>query len=357
MELKRRNYAFDNLKGLLIFLVVFGHLIQFTRTKADPIVGYIYTGIYLFHMAVFIFISGYFSKKNNPKRLIELFVIYALWQVGITPLFLSVATGVSYFEVAESVFNPTNHHWYLFSLIAWRILTPYLVKIKNILPISFIVGCLIGLSPLLLELSPTTKDASVFSFGRTIGFFPFFLMGYFFKANQFETLRDKIKSWKGAVGFLFLVVFGVYFLNSQIELFTKPQMINKILFMRESYFVFLKTPWHGVGLRMVCYLLQIGMIFLMLSFISNKKTKLTVVGQNSFFIFISHGMFILTLQKLYFSQQSSFQAPTVLITSFIVTSLYCWLCCTKPIVRLGRFFIQIPLDKWTEKETESEMLN
>lgn len=350
MELNERNYAFDNLKGLLIFLVVFGHLIQFTRTKTDAIVGYTYTGIYLFHMPVFIFISGYFSKKNNPKRLIELFVVYALWQVGITPLFLALTTGVSYFEVAESVFNPTNHHWYLFSLITWRILTPYLTRVKYIVPITFVTGCLIGLSPLLAELSPATKDASIFSFGRTIGFFPFFLMGYFFSASQFEQLRNKVKLWRGVAGFLILICSGVYFLNSQIELFIKPSMINKILFMREAYTSFLETPWHGIGLRVICYLLQIGMTFLMLSFISDKKTRLTAVGQNSFFIFISHGMFILALQKLYFSQQSNFHAPTVLIVAFVVTSLYCWLCCTKPIVRLGRYLTQIPIDKWIERE-------
>lgn len=349
MELNERNYAFDNLKGLLIFLVVFGHLIQFTRTKTDAIVGYTYTGIYLFHMPVFIFISGYFSKKNNPKRLIELFVVYALWQVGITPLFLALTTGVSYFEVAESVFNPTNHHWYLFSLITWRILTPYLTRVKYIVPITFVTGCLIGLSPLLAELSPATKDASIFSFGRTIGFFPFFLMGYFFNAKQFERLRGKVKSWQGVAGFLILICSGVYFLNSQIELFIKPSMINKILFMREAYTSFLETPWHGIGLRVICYLLQMGATFLMLSFISDKKTRLTAVGQNSFFIFISHGMFILALQKLYFSQQSSFHAPTVLFVAFVVTSLYCWICCTRPIVRLGRYLTQIPLDEWIKK--------
>lgn len=351
MEIKDRNYAFDNLKGLLVFLVVFGHLIQFTRGKAEPIVGYTYTGIYLFHMPLFVFISGYFSKKNNPKRLIELFLIYALWQVGITPLFLSLTTDVSYFDVVESVFNPTNHHWYLFSLILWRILTPYLAKIKGIIPLSFIVGAFIGLSPLLAQLSPATKDASIFSFARTIGFFPFFLMGYFFKANQVEQVRKKIKPWVGAGCFLTLIIVGAYFLNSQIDLLIKPQMINKILFMREGFAAFLNDPVQGIGLRVVCYLLQIGFVFLALSFVSQRKTILSTIGQNSFFIFISHGMFILALQKLYFSQQKVFHAPNVLIGAFVVTTLYCLICCTRPTIRFGRYLTQIPfIDKLVKEE-------
>ena len=344
MSSNQRNYAFDNLKGLLVFLVVFGHLIQFTRGKAEPIVGYTYTGIYLFHMPLFVFISGYFSKKENPKRLIELFLVYALWQVGITPLFLSITTDVSYIETVESVLNPTNHHWYLFSLITWRILTPYLAKLKHMIPLSFILGTLIGLSPLLAQLSPATKDASLFSFGRTIGFFPFFLMGYFFQPKQFEQLRQKINPWVGVGCFLTLVVFGVYFLNSQTELFIKPQMINKILFMREAFINFLNHPLQGIGLRAVCYLLQLGFVFSALSFVNQRKTILSTIGQHSFFIYISHGMLILTLNKLYFSQQSSFDAISVLIGAFITTTLYCLLLCTRPFKTLGRLLTHFPLN-------------
>lgn len=60
---KERDYLFDNIKGLLIFLVVFGHLISYSSFKKIHSIDFIYLSIYIFHMPIFVFISGYFSKK------------------------------------------------------------------------------------------------------------------------------------------------------------------------------------------------------------------------------------------------------------------------------------------------------
>ena len=54
-----RNYKYDNLKALLIFLVVFGHVLESVPGEYRRI---IYLAIYTFHMPMFIYISGYFSK-------------------------------------------------------------------------------------------------------------------------------------------------------------------------------------------------------------------------------------------------------------------------------------------------------
>ena len=51
-----RNYRIDNIRFILIFLVVFGHLLGImTGSKADLL----YRFIYSFHMPVFIFITGH----------------------------------------------------------------------------------------------------------------------------------------------------------------------------------------------------------------------------------------------------------------------------------------------------------
>ena len=56
--MKTRDAKIDNLKGILIFLVVFGHLLELVITKGHA--KYIYELIYSFHMPFFIFLSGYF---------------------------------------------------------------------------------------------------------------------------------------------------------------------------------------------------------------------------------------------------------------------------------------------------------
>lgn len=53
---------------MLIFLVVFGHMIS---TFADtPEVDVIYKIIFSFHMPAFIFVSGYFAKVE-PKKILS----------------------------------------------------------------------------------------------------------------------------------------------------------------------------------------------------------------------------------------------------------------------------------------------
>jgi fucose 4-O-acetylase-like acetyltransferase len=52
-SLKIRNYLVDNLKVILIFLVVFGHTIEYYIGQSEILRG-IYMYIYMFHMMEFI---------------------------------------------------------------------------------------------------------------------------------------------------------------------------------------------------------------------------------------------------------------------------------------------------------------
>ena len=50
-----RNYRMDNIRCILIFLVVFGHMLTWIPKADTP-----YRIIYLFHMPAFLFLTGYF---------------------------------------------------------------------------------------------------------------------------------------------------------------------------------------------------------------------------------------------------------------------------------------------------------
>lgn len=70
-ENKRSRICYmDTCKGLLIFLMVAGHCLALYR--GDAVCNALYWFIYSFHMPVFIFISGYFSK-NTDKPVWKLF--------------------------------------------------------------------------------------------------------------------------------------------------------------------------------------------------------------------------------------------------------------------------------------------
>ena len=89
MQEKTREIYFDNLKTLLIFLVVLGHFTNLN--KSIPLMGAINNVIYSFHMPLFIFISGYFSKSIRSHRSVEIenilypyfvfqFINFIFWQ-------------------------------------------------------------------------------------------------------------------------------------------------------------------------------------------------------------------------------------------------------------------------------------
>ncbi len=62
----QRSAYWDNLKAILIFLVVLGHYILPVNRSGRSLTS-AYYWIYLFHMPAFVLTSGYFSKRYIRK--------------------------------------------------------------------------------------------------------------------------------------------------------------------------------------------------------------------------------------------------------------------------------------------------
>ena len=71
MKLKKERpavpytYLIDNFKVLLIFLVVFNHIIAFNLVKVDTVVRYVWYAITIFHMPAFIFVSVFVKETSE----------------------------------------------------------------------------------------------------------------------------------------------------------------------------------------------------------------------------------------------------------------------------------------------------
>lgn len=63
--MRQRDIRLDSIKGLLIILVVLGHLIG--HNHEDVINERISIFIYTFHMPLFVLLSGYFSRIKNDR--------------------------------------------------------------------------------------------------------------------------------------------------------------------------------------------------------------------------------------------------------------------------------------------------
>ena len=97
---KKRNGYFDFVKGVTIFLVVFGHALQY-RSGYDYLASELYwdnpimKAIYSMHMPLFAAISGYFYSygpiKSALKRIKQFLPVCIVW--GIMLWGLRIAWG------------------------------------------------------------------------------------------------------------------------------------------------------------------------------------------------------------------------------------------------------------------------
>ena len=182
-----RDNRIDTIKGLLIILVVLGHVI--TAFDNVNVINHGVMGlIYIFHMPLFILISGYLTKHPSQQRPAEMWK--GVWKIALTLLVFQVIAAFrvyfqgkewSYFFNSLLVF-PFGVLWYLFSLICWRIMLYYtpkkLLRQPTVyLVIAIVVSLLIGLTHL----------GTFLSIQRTLNFYLFFLMGFYYRQGSFNT--------------------------------------------------------------------------------------------------------------------------------------------------------------------------
>ncbi|MDK2561927.1 acyltransferase family protein [Romboutsia sedimentorum] len=275
MENAKHDYFIDNIKFILIFLVVFGHLIERYIDTNSTLMG-VYMFIYIFHMPLFIFVSGLLSKNIKKSKtvflktlLIPYIVLNIVWYT------------LAYFYTGETNFPllyPGWTLWFLLSLFFWRISLKYLVKIKYILPISFLLGLIVGL----------VSNGSILSFSRTIVFLPFFLLGYYTDIEKLKNISDKVNIWIAILGVTLFVALALFIADNK--------MIDyKFLYGSYSYSELSINIWQGILYRSLLYISSIALSIFVCSITPNSKTFYTDIGKSTMYIYAFHIYIVLII--------------------------------------------------------------
>ena len=266
--MKQRSTFWDNYKGILIFLVVFGHFIYTYAAKhPDSMAHDLYMFIYSFHMPAFIFCSGYFSRsqRSRGKESLTQLLLYYLVFNTIMLVFMNLYRGTDF-----KFLGPYYSFWYILSLIAWRAAIGHLDKVKFLIPLSLVVTLLMGFS------KDFTLDLSI---RRTIAFFPFFAAGYLVNKEKLERFLANRKPWHMAVcavpvavaavaGFWAVNHFGITADATLMASYT-----SKV------------TMFHRVLMLAVSAAAIIGMLLV----VPNRKIPfLSQIGKNSLLIYLAH---------------------------------------------------------------------
>lgn len=264
--LKVRDDRIDSVKYWLVVLVIAGHVLMRKEFAESTACAVVWNWIYMFHMPLFIFISGYFSRKKDMKNFLP--SIWKLWE----PLILFHIIGLLFYVDTLSIrtiLTPWYMLWYLLSLMYWRLMLQiipdkYILRHKKLILIStFCISILAGFLPF----------DRFLSIQRTLSLMPFFFLGYFMKGKNLY-LPNKYK--------LLCIVFLLVILAI---LFFYPH--------RNSYLLY-ATPYksiYGVMIRMVAFILAVPMSIAFLNVCSHTPW-IARQGRKTLQYYIYHGLII-----------------------------------------------------------------
>lgn len=317
MKTQDRNYLIDNSKGLLIFLVVLGHSLEFIR-KDYEVARLLYVFIYEFHMPVFVFISGYLSKnvekgrRNAVRNFLTPFLLFnIIWNLItlIGPLFLRGEFTELPSEQAFSFFTPGWALWYIFAMFLWKILLPDLLKFKNIFILSVIAGIFVKLSG---------EFGSYMALSRTINFAPFFLAGYYSSEEKLKRFRKFTRfNILNKVPSILILIIGVLI---ALIFVNYSNIADEFFWADRSYSNFNIEIFTGILLYIAVYIIGFAFVYVFINLMPENQTFLSKIGKNTLSVYFLHTYFIGSILGLTSLMSSNLGKLLALIVgSLIVT--------------------------------------
>lgn len=266
-----RDYLFDNYKAILIFLVIVSHFTDLCYTNN----GFLYAVKWIivsFHMPAFIFISGYFSKRQASLRtliqkLLVPYLVYECVYYFLYTLILDRQTGLY-------LLYPKFSLWYILALFIWRLTAPYVKKIPGYMAVAIAAGLLIGLSGM--------KD-NFLTLPRILVYYPFFLAGTQIDRAFFDRFRNRRAQLLSAAG---LTACAAFFILDPLHRRYDP----KIFYGRYNYEYLGQTPLEGILVRLLCYAAGFAITFLIAFVLTERRTVFSYIGQRTMPIYILHGL-------------------------------------------------------------------
>ena len=300
-EKKNRVFYFDNLKGLLMFLVVLFHLVP---TKLEIPLDVTYSFVFMFHMAFFIMLSGYFSK-NSEKQVRNALIILVMYY--ISALFYYIYRNYDLYQSVDNFENvqlgldillmPFIRHsylsWYLGALFFLRIFCPFITNIKHYVTISFIVAFV-----------ALTMDIDLYMLRRALLYLPFFCTGFYLNRYRFDDLKKfMIKKGYAAVGLVLVFAAFLWYFFWTRNMFG-PEFHTAILSLGESV---------GDGLvndvitdrfmlilyGIITYAFGFAIIYFVACLTPENRTMFSKAGKNSMTILMFHGFITLFIRYIY----------------------------------------------------------
>lgn len=278
-ELKKRDPYFCNIKFILILLVVLGHLME-RYIYIDHNMYILYAFIYMVHMPLFAFVSGYFSK-NSLQRIAQTWKIggdFFILHVGWLPISLLLTGEIGNWKC------PYWYFWYLLSLFCWKWMGTLLLYLEKrmfskksrsfrlfMIMMAIAFGCFSG------ALSDVGRD---FSLSRTLVLFPFYYIGLCCPKEVLTKIK-KLRFFWILPAFCMVVIGGIWLLDLIPVTF---------LYHAEGFGAFNLSLVLGLQARLVCYILAALLGLAILALTPNRQCAFSKFGVDTMLVYMLHGL-------------------------------------------------------------------
>lgn len=269
-----RDYRADNIRFLLILLMVFAHLLEYVSGEtADSL----YRLIYSFHMSAFVFLTGYFARFNPGKILLSLVWPYFLFQTLYKLFSGYILQGAE--TVALTYTTPYWLLWYLMATVFYYLLLPMLNQETG----GGQMAVLLGVTVLSLLAGQDESVGYYLTLSRFFCYLPFFVAGHY--AGREKGISGKTMGGKQRWILLALCLVGVILAEgcivSEGEVFRRNVLYGSYAYEKEQYSWLERLLLHGTGFA------WIGV--LMLTVPNRRIPVISRIGGNTLSIFLFHG--------------------------------------------------------------------
>lgn len=270
-----RLCRYDNLKFLLILLVVVGHFVEPYVLKSHMMKS-IWIFIYTFHMPVFIFTVGLFSKrviKQPYFRGERIYSYVALFFLYKTLLYITkILCGA---KASFSLLTESGIPWFMLSCAFFLLLTQILKKQNPVIVFTeaILVACLAGYE---------NSIGDFLCLSRTIAYYPFFLLGYYLDVDKIEKFLSTKRVYVG-ISFCALILLGVF-----CFVYTDKIYVLRPLFTGRNPFSTLPIPALGAVYRLLHYLGVLCLLPGLLAIVPVGNKFFTIWGTRTLQIYVLH---------------------------------------------------------------------
>ena len=334
---RQRDAFFDNAKFFTAALVVVGHVwAEFGDSLAARAA---YNVLYSFHMPVFVFIAGYFSRgfmRSTDKfrsvfpTLIVPYVIFILLYRAQLILINDVD-----FRLSE-LFRPHFLMWFLVAMVFWRLSVPLWGHLRypvlTSVALSVVAGCW-----------AFTADSTL---SRAAGLLPLFVLGLTIEPRYVQWLRRSWARWAGlAVLVIALPVAYVWEKGTVV-----PDIHRGFILWNEGYADMGYGALEGSGYRLLALGFAVFLGAAFLAVIPRETSWYTRMGTRSMYVYLLHGLIVKSFDYTGVLAEPVLHTPLGMVGVTLAAAALGVVLATAPVQRLTHRAVE-PKARWLLKPT------